>query len=107
MPQPTLEDLLNRTTCLAEVAKVPAGTLALMRRRALELLQRSQWKRSQRLLFGLVALGEAHPADALMLARCYRGLGDLPRARLCEQHAVRLMNALGIAVKPEALEVLQ
>lgn len=69
-----------------------------LRGHALALLRTGQWQRAIDVVLGAVALGTVHPADALMLARAYRGLGKNEVAARCESVARGLLEGLGIEV---------
>ena len=47
-----------------------------MRRQALALMESGKWVRSIDVVLGVSALGNVHPADALILEHCYRGRGE-------------------------------
>lgn len=75
-----------------------------LRRQALALYETAHYDRAIKVVLGLVALGSVHPADPLLLSRCYEKLGNVDAARQCEEHAERMMSALGIEIPPSEVQ---
>lgn len=72
-----------------------------LRRQALALMSAGHFQRCIDVTLALVAMGSVHPADPIMLATCYRGLGMEEAARHCEQHGEEIMAAMGIELPVE------
>ena len=72
-----------------------------LRRQAHALMCAGHYQRCVDVVLALVAMGSVHPADPMMLAACYRGLGMESAARACEAHGERMMLAMGLEVPTE------
>jgi hypothetical protein len=68
-----------------------------LRRQAVALYGSGRFDACIEVVLGLAALGNVHPVDPLLLARCYTALGDVANAELCADHYERMMRALGEA----------
>jgi hypothetical protein len=68
-----------------------------LRRQAVALYSGGKYDACIEVVLGLAALGNVHPVDPLLLARCYTALGDVQNARLCTEHYERMMSALEAA----------
>jgi hypothetical protein len=66
-----------------------------LRRQAVALYGGGKYDACIEVVLGLAALGNVHPVDPLLLARCYTALGDVANAELCTDHYERMMRALG------------
>ncbi len=75
-----------------------------LRRQAHALMCAGHFQRSVDVTLSLVAMGSVHPADALMLAQCYRTLGMEQAADQCEQHGDKMMAAMGYELPAELNE---
>lgn len=83
---------------LAEGLGVDRELIEGLRRQAVALFETGKWDRCVQVVLGVVALGSVHPADAIMLSRCYDRLGRPAAADACRDHAERMMSAMGIEV---------
>ncbi|MCK6548588.1 CDC27 family protein [Myxococcota bacterium] len=88
---------------LAEALGVSDELIDGMRRQALALYESGKYQNAVQVVLGLVAMGRVHPADPLLLARCYEKLGKLEAAAECNAHGERLLSAMGIEIPPAYL----
>lgn len=72
-----------------------------LRRQAHALMCAGHFQRCIDVCLALVAMGNVHPADALMLAQCYRALGMGQAAEQCQQHGDHMLQAMGIELPTE------
>lgn len=91
---------------LADGLGVGDELISGLRRQALALYESGRFDRAIKVVLGVVALGRIHPADPLLLARCYDKLGNIAAARECEDHANRMMQAMGIEIPPAPSELM-
>jgi hypothetical protein len=87
---------------LASAVGLSAEQTQSLRREGVKLLEGKHWERARDVVLGLIALGEVHPADPLILAVAYQALGLEPEARACLEHARRLHEGFGLAFSPPA-----
>lgn len=95
--EPKKQAYLDGEVTLSEALGITPEIAKDLRRQALALFETRRWRQCEDVLSGLAALGQVHPADAIMLARCAAELGRADEARAFQQHADRLFDALGIA----------
>jgi hypothetical protein len=98
----SVEEYLRGDCDLAEGLSVGEEAITALRRQALALMKTGKWSRAADVVLGVSALGSVHPADALILARCDRALGEEHRAG---QIARRLMRAMEIDREELALDL--
>lgn len=94
-----IEGYLQGQGTLAEGLGLAPENILSLRRQALALLEAGKWQRAIDVVLGLVALGNVHPADPGILARCYTELGQPELARACAEHADALIEALGLGLE--------
>lgn len=94
--------LLDGEVSLMEGLGVTPAMARDLRRQALALFQTRRWQQCVDVLAGLAALGQVHPADAIMLAECARELGKPDQARALHLHADLLCEELGLPPPPWA-----
>lgn len=87
-----VDRLLDGRADLRDALGVQAQQVEDLRRQAIALHEAGKWQACIDVVLGVTALGSVHPLDALLLARCYRVLDDLPQAEACEQHYEDLMR---------------
>lgn len=92
-----IEGYLKGEGSLADGLGLEPENILSLRRQALALLEAGKWQRAIDVVLGLVALGNVHPADPAILARCYEELGQPELARACAEHADAMVEALGLA----------
>lgn len=99
-----IEAYLQGQGSLADGLSLTPENILSLRRQALALLEAGKWQRAIDVVLGLVALGNIHPADPAILARCYMELGQTEMARVCGEHADAMIEALGLVNEPTASE---
>lgn len=82
----SIDRLAAGDTDLPEALGVTDAQLEALRRQAIALHTAGKWQACIDVVLGVTALGSVHPVDALLLARCYRQLGDDASAQACEAH---------------------
>ncbi len=96
-----MEPFLEGEADLSEGLGLNAELIDNLRRQAHALMCAGHFQRSVDVTLGLVAMGSVHPADALMLAQCYRALGMPQAAEQCQQHGDEMLSAMGIELPIE------
>lgn len=91
-----VEGYLKGEGTLAEGLGLTPENISSLRRQALALVEAGKWQRAIDVVLGLVAMGNVHPADPAILARCYTELGQPELARTCAEHADAMFDALGL-----------
>ena len=77
-------DRLARGARLEAALGISEAQIDALRRQAIALHGAGKWRACVDVVLGVTALGSVHPVDALLLARCYRQLGELEAAEACE-----------------------
>ena len=72
-----------------------------LRDRALALFQERKLSDCLSVLRGLAAVGNVHPVDGLLMARCLSARGEHELAREAERSALELMAAMGLSLSEE------
>jgi hypothetical protein len=80
---------------LSEALALSDETATDLRRQAIALHQAGKFEACIDVVLGLAALGNVHPVDPLLLARCYTAVGDVRNAEICTEHYERMTKARG------------
>ena len=89
-----IDKFFNGETDLAGALGLDSEAIDKMRRQAVALYGAGKWDACVKLVLGVVALGSVHPADALLLAKCYTELGNRNAAEQCTAHYEQMMRAV-------------
>jgi hypothetical protein len=100
---------MQQTSGAGPAAPAPMGeTLGVggperlaLRQHALGLMEQGQWREAVAVVRGLLAMGDLHPADPLLLARCFTGMGQPQAAQRAVEHARQIHAALGLTFPEE------
>src|SRR5262245_39037840 len=79
---------------LGRALAIDDETFRAIRRQARALFDANKHERARDVLLGISALGQAHPADLVLLAACYKALGDHETAAQVDAHARELIAAI-------------
>jgi len=101
--QGKIDGLVRGDTDLREALSLSDEVITGLRRQAVALAETGKWQACIDVILGLSALGNVHPADPPLLARCYDALGQPENAHACLEHAIRLSEATGV-VAPDLVE---
>ena len=95
---PELSDQLIQGESLGAVLNVSREAREALRDRALQLYVERRFEDCITVLRGLAALGDVHPADAMLLSRCLALTGDKELARAAADSASRLLEGMGLII---------
>lgn len=79
---------------LAGALDLDDDTFDAIRRQAVALFDAQRFERARDVLLGISALGRVHPGDMVLLAACYKALGDHETAAKIDAQARKLIAAL-------------
>ena len=93
-----LSDQLIQGESLGAVLNVSPEAREALRDRALQLYVERRFDDCLVVLRGLAALGDVHPADAMLMSRCLALTGDKELARAAADSASRLLEGMGLII---------